>query len=280
MLDLALTLPDLLPLAADAAADGPRHVEFFSLAGLSALATLAALEIVLGIDNVVFIAILTQKLPEERQARVRSIGLIAAGAMRLALLALGFWIVQLTKPFATLWGVELSGKALLLLLGGLFLIAKATWEIHHLMEGPHDESAHAGELPEGAGAKAARAGATVASILTQVLLLDLVFSIDSVITAVGMTDNYAVMATAVILAVIVMIAFAGPIGRFVARHPSMKTLALAFLVLIGVLLVADGLGEHFPRGYVYFAMGFALAVELINLKAGARRTPITPEPHP
>jgi len=277
MIDLALTLPDVLPLASDAAPGGPADVTFFSPKGMAALATLAALEIVLGIDNVVFIAILAQKLPEERQGRVRTIGLIAAGAMRLVLLALGFWIVQLTQPFATVLGVELSGKALLLLLGGLFLIAKATWEIHHLMEGHHADPSHT-DGGDGGRVTAPKAAASAGAILVQVLLLDLVFSVDSVITAVGMTSNYAVMATAVILAVAVMIGFAGPIGRFVARHPSMKTLALAFLVLIGVLLVADGLGEHFPRGYVYFAMGFALAVELINLKAGTRRRS-TPEPH-
>ena len=277
MVDLALTLPDVLPLASDAAPGGPADVTFFSLKGMAALATLAALEIVLGIDNVVFIAILAQKLPEERQGKVRTIGLIAAGAMRLVLLALGFWIVQLTQPFATVLGVELSGKALLLLLGGLFLIAKATWEIHHMMEDHHADPSRT-DGGDGGRVTAPKAAVSAGAILVQVLLLDLVFSVDSVITAVGMTSNYAVMATAVILAVAVMIGFAGPIGRFVARHPSMKTLALAFLVLIGVLLVADGLGEHFPRGYVYFAMGFALAVELINLKAGTRRQP-TPEPH-
>jgi len=274
-MDCALAMPALATLAHAAApvAGAEQAVHFFSLAGLSALLTLSALEIVLGIDNVVFIAILAGKLPPERQARVRTIGLLAAGAMRLGLLALGFWIVKLTDPFATVLGVELSGKSLLLLLGGLFLIAKATWEIHALLEG-HTHGPPADQAP------APKARVSVAAILTQVLMLDLVFSIDSVITAVGMTRNYWIMATAVVLAVIVMIGFAGPIGRFVERHPSMKTLALAFLVLIGVLLVADGLGEHFPRGYVYFAMGFALAVELINIKAGARRANRKAEPEP
>jgi len=197
--------------------------------------------------------------------------------MRLGLLALGFWIVKLTVPFDTVLGVELSGKSLLLLLGGLFLIAKATWEIHALLEGhTHgpDAASDAQRRP------APKATVSVAAVLAQVLMLDLVFSIDSVITAVGMTRNYWIMATAVVVAVVVMIGFAGPIGRFVERHPSMKTLALAFLVLIGVLLVADGLGEHFPRGYVYFAMGFALTVELINIKAGARRASRRAQPEP
>lgn len=254
----------LMPLATAAhAAVGTNPetvVEFFSVAGFSALLTLAALEIVLGIDNVVFITILAGKLPEKDQAKARSLGLVLAAAMRLGLLALASWIMQLTHPFAEAFGVEFSGQSIVLLIGGLFLIAKATWEIHHHMEGESD--AHAGP---------ARAISTLGAVIVQILLVDLVFSIDSVVTAVGMTSNYAVMATAVILSVMVMLFFAGPIGRFVNTRPTMKTLAFAFLVLIGVLLVAEGLGEHFNRGYVYFAMGFALVVELINLKAGARR---------
>ncbi|RMH14820.1 MAG: TerC family protein [Planctomycetota bacterium] len=252
------------------------EVAFFSASGLAALIALAALEIVLGIDNVIFIAVLTGKLPEHQQARVRTIGLLLAMVMRLILLALAWLVMRLQEPLFELpmlteriegdagqmieVPVGISGKDLVLLLGGFFLIAKATFEIHHLVEGSDRKAPHRDV------AKVSAAG-----ILTQILLLDLVFSLDSVITAVGMTTNYWIMATAVVLAVSVMLFFAGPIGRFVNRHPSMKTLALAFLVLIGVLLVADGLHHHLGRGYVYFAMAFALAVELINLRVGARR---------
>ena len=208
---------------------------------LAALATLTTLEIVLGIDNVVFLAILAGKLPEEKQARARFIGLILAGAMRLVLLALAWLIIQLEQGLFTLpffmetvhvdgedvrQAIEISAKDLVMLGGGLFLIAKAVWEIHELLEGGDHG-------PKGAGA-------TMGSVLVQVVMLDLVFSLDSVITAVGMTGIYWVMATAVIISVGVMIFFAAPIGNFVQRHPTMKTLALAFLVLIGVLLVAEG----------------------------------------
>ncbi len=256
----------------------PETVAFWSMTGLIALGTLTMLEIVLGIDNVIFIAILSGRLPEEQQARTRTIGLLGAMIMRLVLLALAWLVMKLQKPLfelpflteqvtnpetheVTTIPIGISGKDLLLLVGGLFLIAKATYEIHHLVENNNHEKS------DGVGKKVV----TVAAVLTQVLLLDLVFSLDSVITAVGMTSNYWIMATAVIIAVTVMMVFAGPIARFVEKHPSLKTLALAFLVLIGVLLVADGLHQHLSRGYVYFAMAFALGVELINLKAGARR---------
>ncbi|GJM19590.1 MAG: membrane protein [Phycisphaeraceae bacterium] len=272
---------DLLTLAAETGAT-PEDIAFFSVAGLIALLTLTSLEVVLGIDNVVFITILAGKLPEEKQAKARTLGLLLAMVMRLILLGAAYWVVTLLTPLFHLpWptetitndagetltrGIGISGKDLLLLLGGLFLIAKATWEIHHMVE---DGGAHAHDPEVRPGM--ARKAVSFASVITQILLLDLVFSIDSVITAVGMTSNYWIMATAVVIAIAVMLAFAGPIGRFVNKHPTMKTLALAFLILIGVLLVADGLHQHLDRGYIYFAMGFALAVELVNVKAGARR---------
>lgn len=262
--------PDLLPvltLAADAAQTLPGDVVFWSGAGLMALLTLTALEVVLGIDNVVFIAILAGRLPEKRQARARTVGLMLAMFLRLGLLGAAFWIMQLTKPFATVLGIELSGKSLILLAGGLFLIAKATMELHHMV----DEAGVRKDDPH-ARAGMARKAVSFSGVLVQILLLDLVFSIDSVVTAVGMTTNYWIMATAVVLAIGVMLVFAGPIARFVHKHPTMKTLALAFLVLIGVLLVAEGAGHHLPRGYVYFAMAFSLCVELVNMQAGLRRT--------
>jgi predicted tellurium resistance membrane protein TerC len=248
----------------------PDAVAFWSLTGLMALGTLTILEIVLGVDNVVFIAILTERLPEHKQARTRTLGLLLAMVMRLVLLAGAFLVMKLQTPlfdlpFLTEHGsdppvpIAVSGKDLLLLVGGLFLIAKATWEIHHAVDAAGERGGHS----PGPVAK-------VAAVLTQIVLLDIVFSLDSVITAVGMTSNYWIMATAVAAAVGVMMCFAGPIARFVKRHPSVKTLALAFLVLIGVLLVADGLHQHLSRGYVYFAMAFALGVEMINLKIGAR----------
>lgn len=263
-------IPELMPvltLAAEAAPGTPADVAFWSGAGLIALLTLTTLEVVLGIDNVVFIAILAGRLPEEQQARARTIGLLLAMVMRLVLLAAAFWIMKLTQPFAMVLGIELSGKSIILLAGGLFLIAKATMEIHHMVE---DGGSHKDDPNARPGM--ARKAVSFTSVLVQILLLDLVFSIDSVITAVGMTSNYWIMATAVILAIGVMLAFAGPIARFVRKHPTMKTLALAFLVLIGVLLVAEGAGQHLPRGYVYFAMAFSLCVELVNMRAGLRRS--------
>ncbi|MFI4897267.1 MAG: TerC family protein [Phycisphaerales bacterium JB059] len=275
MLDMTMTLG-----AMETGAEG-EMVKFFSVAGLMALLTLATLEIVLGIDNVVFIAILSERLPEEKQARTRTIGLLLAAAMRLGLLALAWLIMRLQAPLfdlpfvretvadpetgeAVRRAIGISGKDLVLLLGGLFLIAKATWEIHHLIEAG-DKTVE--EAKTGIGPKTASVG----MVLAQILMLDLVFSLDSVITAVGMTSNYWIMSTAVVIAVAVMVSLAGPVSAFVKKHPTMKTLALAFLILIGVLLVADGLHQHLDRGYIYFAMVFALAVEIVNMKAGARR---------
>ena len=253
----------LTTLASDAAAipADPATVAFFSVAGMMALFTLTVLEVVLGIDNVVFIAILTDKLPEKQRPRIRTIGLLLAMVMRLVLLGLAYWIVKLPQPLFTVLDRPISGKSLLLIGGGLFLIFKAVLELHHLVEG---DGEHKNDPHARPGLKAA--GTTVAKVLTQIILLDLVFSLDSVITAVGMTTNYYIMATAVIIAIMVMIAFATPIANFVNKHPSMKNLALAFLVLIGVLLVAEGIGEHFNRGYIYFAIVFAFVLEMINMQ--------------
>lgn len=274
------TLTPMLALLADpAAAAAPEDVGFFTAAGLIALLTLTTLEIVLGIDNVVFIAILANRLPKEMQAKARTIGLLLAMVMRLILLALAFLIIKLDEPFWTIpWvDIPLSGKSLILLGGGLFLIAKATMEIHHMVE---DGGANKDDPNARPGLK--KQAASFGAVLFQILMLDLVFSLDSVITAVGMTSNYWIMATAVVISIAVMIAFAGPIARFVQKHPTMKTLALAFLVLIGVLLVAEGAGQHLPRGYIYFAMAFALIVEIVNMKAGHRRksTAAKAEPTP
>lgn len=229
-----------------------------SVENLAALVTLTALEIVLGIDNIVFITILTGKLPAERRGRVRNTGIGLAVVLRILLLLSINWVMGLQRPLFSLAGYSMTGKALILLGGGLFLIAKATWEIHHNVEREADEG--------GAASKAASAGA----ILAQILALDIVFSLDSVITAVGMARSVPIMIAAVVAAAATMVVFAGPIGRFVERHPAIKMLALAFLVLIGVMLVADGLGQHIPRGYIYFAMAFSLGVELLNIRAGAR----------
>ena len=244
-----------------------------SLDSLFALLTLTALEIVLGIDNIIFIAVLTGRVPADRQTTTRNIGLGLAILMRIVLLFSVFWVMRLTAPLfeipfltemvgegltAERSALAVSGRDLILVLGGLFLLGKATVEIHHLMEGADGHSA------TGAGS------ASVGSVLVQIMLLDVVFSLDSVITAIGMVDRVEVMVAAVVIAVGVMIAFAGTVSRFVQRHPSMKTLALSFLVMIGVLLVADGLGKHLPRGYVYFAMVFSLLVELVNMRAGVR----------
>lgn len=223
-----------------------------------ALLTLTSLEIVLGIDNIVFISILSGKLPESERAKARQIGLLLAMGMRiLLLLALG-WIMQLTAPIFTVLTHEISGRDLILLGGGLFLLAKSVHEIHHKIEGQTDAGAVKGAV-------------TFRGVLFQIILLDMVFSLDSVITAVGMADDIGVMITAVVIAVGFMMIFAGPVGDFVERHPTVKMLALSFLLLIGVTLIADGLDRHIPKGYIYFSMGFALMVEVLNLKAAQRR---------
>jgi len=228
-----------------------------------AFLTLAALEIVLGIDNIVFISILVGKLPAHRQAGAYRIGLTLAMIMRILLLLSLSWIMGLTAPLFTLpvFRSEISGRDLVLIVGGLFLVAKSTHEIHDKLEG------HEGE-------KSTRVAASYGAILAQIMALDIVFSLDSVITAVGMVRQVAIMIAAVVAAVLVMMAFARPIGSFVSRHPTIKMLALAFLLAIGVMLMADGFGHHVPKGYIYFAMAFSLLVEMLNLKAGQRERPV------
>jgi predicted tellurium resistance membrane protein TerC len=219
---------------------------------LIALATLTVLEIVLGVDNVIFISILSGRLPAHQRKRARRVGLIAAMLMRLALLGVISWIARLTEPLLTIAGRSLSGRDVILLCGGLFLLGKATWEIHDKLEG------------EAAGSGAAVA--SFAAVIGQVMLLDMVFSLDSVITAIGMVDHVGVMVTAVVLAVVIMLLAAEPISAMVERHPTIKILALSFLLLIGVSLMAEGLGQHIPKGYIYFAMGFSVFVEFINIR--------------
>lgn len=229
-----------------------------TLESLVALLTLATLEIVLGIDNVIFIAILTDKLPEQQRAFARNLGLALAAAMRVGLLFAIAWIMGMTATLFTVPWLEheVSGKDLVLLGGGIFLIAKATWEIHEKLEGPEEHGGSAGR----------RAAASFGATIAQILALDMVFSLDSIITAVGMVppDKLLVMIVAILIAVAVMIAFAGPVSRFVQRRPTMKMLALAFLVLIGVMLVAEGTHQHISKGYIYFAMAFSFIVELLN----------------
>jgi predicted tellurium resistance membrane protein TerC len=222
-----------------------------------ALVTLTSLEIVLGIDNIVFISILTGKLPEEQRQKGRLIGLSLAMIMRIVLLMTLAWIVRLTAPLFTVFGNEISGRDLILILGGLFLIAKSTHEIHDKLEG--EEAEHR-----------AKAAKSFGSIMIQIMILDLVFSLDSVITAVGMVDEIPIMVAAVIIAIIFMMLFAKTIGEFVEGHPTVKMLALSFLLLIGMALVADGLDFHIPKGYIYFAMGFSVFVEILNLKLRTR----------
>jgi predicted tellurium resistance membrane protein TerC len=269
MIDIATTMSFTLAMSDVSAQASQDPVAFWSGAGLVALLTLTVLEIVLGVDNVVFIAILTDKLPKEKQARIRTIGLLLAMVMRLVLLAVAFLIVQLTTPLFTVFERDITGKSLMLIGGGAFLIVKATLELHHLVDHVDHGVKVDSDIEQRPGMK--RKAVSVASVLTQVLLLDLVFSLDSVITAVGMTSNYWIMATAVVISIAVMLIFARAIADFVNTHPAMKTLALGFLVMIGMLLVAEGIGEHFPRGYLYFAIVFAISVEVINMKAGHRR---------
>ena len=226
-----------------------------------ALVTLTALEIVLGIDNIIFISILTGKLPEQQRPKAQKIGLALAMLTRLLLLFSLTWIMRLTEPFFSILGHDVSGRDIILIVGGLFLLAKSTMEIHDKLEG---EEHHSSE---------GKSGATFRGVVIQIMFLDIVFSLDSVITAVGMASQLAVMATAVILSVGVMLFFAGAVSAFVDRHPTIKVLALSFLLLIGVSLIADGLSFHIPKGYIYFAMAFSVFVEMINLRVRKGNTP-------
>jgi predicted tellurium resistance membrane protein TerC len=225
---------------------------------LIALVTLTFLEIVLGVDNVIFISILSGKLPLAQQKRARRVGLIAAMLMRIVLLFSLNWMASLTTPLFTILGQGFAGRDLILVGGGLFLLAKATYEIHDKLEG---EEGHA----------SGKAAASFASVITQVMVLDVVFSLDSVITAIGMSSHLGVMVTAVVLAVLVMMIAAEPISHFVELHPTVKILALSFLLLIGLSLVADGFGQHISKGYIYFAMGFSVFVEFINIRVKSKR---------
>jgi predicted tellurium resistance membrane protein TerC len=225
----------------------------------ASLLTLTALEIVLGIDNIIFISIMASRLPRHRQARARQVGLGLALFSRLALLASIAWIVTLTQPLFEVAGHPVSIRDLILMVGGLFLIGKGTTEIHHTVEAEEE------------GDIATAAAASFGSIVAQIMLLDIVFSLDSVITAVGMARHLEVMAAAVVIAVAVMLFASGPVSKFVTRHPTVKMLALSFLLLVGIALFADGLGFHIPKGYLYFAIAFSIMVEMLNLAAARRR---------
>jgi predicted tellurium resistance membrane protein TerC len=227
-----------------------------------AFGTLTALEIVLGIDNIVFISILSGKLPKAQQARARTVGLALAMITRILLLLALAWVIGLVSPLFSVLGEEISGRDLILVGGGLFLVAKSTYEIHHKLEGEADDD------------PALRSYPSFASVIAQILVLDLVFSLDSVITAVGMVDEVGVMIAAVVVAVLVMLFAAGPISRFVERHPTVKMLALSFLLLIGVTLMLEGFDQHVPKGYIYFAMAFSLFVEILNLRMSKKRRPL------
>ena len=227
--------------------------------GLIALVTLTAMEIVLGIDNVVFLAILVGRLPVGQQPLARRLGLSLALGIRIGLLLAITWIMGLTAPLFAVLGHGVSGRDLILLGGGLFLIFKATWEIYDKVEAGHHEQA----------ARAARAA--FAWVIFQILLLDIVFSLDSVITAVGMANDLGIMVTAMVIAMLIMLVSAGAVSRFIDSHPSLKILALAFLLLIGVMLVAEGMGSHIEKGYIYFAMAFSLLVELVNMRYRRKR---------
>jgi predicted tellurium resistance membrane protein TerC len=237
-----------------------------------ALVTLTALEIVLGIDNIIFLSILAAKLPAHQQHKARRLGLLGAMLMRLALLFSLAWIMRLTAPLFEVFGQEISGRDIILLLGGLFLIAKATHEIHDKLEGEE-------------GRVSGKVAASFGGVIVQIMLLDAVFSLDSVITAVGMVKEVWVMATAIVMAVLVMLVSVEAIAGFVERHPTVKMLALAFLVLIGMMLVAEAFGHEIPRGYIYFALGFSVFVEMLNIGSRKKgkpvelRQPITEE-HP
>src|SRR5688572_1401825 len=226
-----------------------------------ALLTLTVLEIVLGIDNVIFISILAGKLPREKQGTARTVGLGLAMLMRIVLLFSLTWIMRLTAPLFTVLGEEISGRDLVLIVGGLFLLYKSTHEIHDRLEGEEGE-------------ESVRVRPSLTSVLIQIMLLDIVFSLDSVITAVGMAEDLGVMITAVVIAVVIMLFAAGPISSFVDRHPTVKMLALSFLLLIGMALMAEGLEFHIPKGYVYFAMGFSVFVEVLNIQFRRKYKPV------
>ena len=226
-----------------------------------AFATLTALELVLGIDNIIFISILVDKLPPEKRELARRIGLFMAMFMRVGLLLVLSWIVGLVAPLMTVAGHEISGRDLILILGGLFLIWKSTTEIHHSLEGFEGE-------------QSTRAGHTFMSVIVQIMLIDLVFSLDSIITAVGMVDRIEIMIAAVVVSVVLMMVFAKAIGDFVSNHPSIKMLALSFLVLVGVVLIAEGFEHHIPKGYVYFAMAFSVIVEMLNIRLRKRSSSV------
>jgi predicted tellurium resistance membrane protein TerC len=226
-----------------------------------ALATLTFLEIVLGIDNIIFISILSGKLPEAQQPRARRLGLLAAMLMRVLLLFSLAWIIRLTSPWFTVLGQEISGRDLILILGGLFLLGKSTYEIHDRLEGDEGHASRA-------------VAASFASVIVQIMLLDIVFSLDSVITAVGMVDQLWVMIAAVVISVAIMMISAEPISAFVHRHPTVKMLALSFLLLIGMSLLLEGFDHHIPKGYIYFAMGFSVFVEMINLRIRRVTAPV------
>jgi len=239
----------------------PTMDAFLTADGLIALATLAALEIVLGVDNVVFIAILTGRLPVRQRESARRLGLTLALGIRIGLLFTISWMMGLTRPLLAVLGHALTGRDLILIGGGLFLVGKATWEIYDKLEVEHVERAGAGH-------------AQFVAVLAQILLLDIVFSLDSVITAVGMANRLEVMVAAMVIAMLVMLASMGAVAGFVERHPSVKILALSFLLLIGAVLVADGMGQHVSKAYIYVAMAFSLFVELLNLRYRKRRQPV------
>jgi predicted tellurium resistance membrane protein TerC len=239
----------------------------FSAESWAALLTLTLLEIVLGIDNIVFISILSGKLPEHQRRRARTLGLALAMGTRILLLLSLTWIMRLTQPFFTIGPQEISGRDLILLVGGMFLLWKSTHEIHERLEGAAE-----------AGHQAGRKANTMGSVLVQIALLDIIFSLDSVITAVGMANQIGIMVAAIVIAVGIMMWASGPLGDFVERHPTIKMLALSFLLLIGMALVAEGFHQHIPKGYIYFAMGFSVFVEMLNLRARGKAQPVQLHP--